>query len=73
MSSHYLISAGLLVVGLVLLAWVLLRAVRAARRTKSLLDAVSAVISNETGLLRARRAALRVAIDQRRRKRLPSA
>lgn len=73
MSSHYLISAGLLVVGLVLLAWVLLRAVRAARRTKSLLDAVSAVIGNETGLLRARRAALRVAIDQRRGKRLPSA
>lgn len=73
MSSHYLISAGLLIVGMVLLVWVLLRAVRAARRTKSLLDAVSAVIGNETGLLRARRAALRVAIEQRRRKRLPSA
>lgn len=73
MSNHYLISVGLLVVGIVLLVWVLLRVVRAARRTKTLLDAVSAVVANETGLLRARRAALRVAIDQRRRKRLPSA
>ncbi|MGH3449608.1 MAG: bacteriophage holin [Haloechinothrix sp.] len=66
--TPYLLSVVLVIVGLLVLALVLFRTYRNVRTVKALADAVNAVISNERGLLLARSAALRVALNQRRRK-----
>lgn len=71
--SPYLLSIALVVLGILALGFLVFRAYRSARDTKTFLFAVGAVISNERGLLRARWAALKVAIRERRRKPAPGA
>jgi len=53
-------------VGVLLLGWVLVRVVRHVRRFNRVLAATGAHFSDETGTLRARRAALRVAVRETR-------
>ncbi|GAA2983631.1 bacteriophage holin [Actinokineospora diospyrosa] len=62
----YLPSAALLVFGLVLLGLWSVRAVRGLGRTRTVLAAAKATFGDETGLLRARAAGLRVAVAQRK-------
>lgn len=64
--SPYWISAAVVVAGLALLILVLMRAYRAFRTVVAVRGAVQGVISNEIGLLRARKAALGVALKSRR-------
>lgn len=65
--TYYWISAALVLVGLALLVLVGSRAYRAVRTLSTVRGAVQAVVHNEVGLLRARKAALGVAVQQRRR------
>lgn len=62
----YLPSALLVVLGLVLLALIFVRAVKALRGFRRAVSMVATNTQDRTGLLRARSAALRVAIDERR-------
>lgn len=64
--SPYWISAAVVVAGLALLILVLMRAYRAFRTIVAVRGAVQGVIRNEIGLLRARKAALGVALKSRR-------
>ncbi|MGH3518684.1 MAG: bacteriophage holin [Haloechinothrix sp.] len=64
--SPYVLSVLLVIVGLIGLAFLSWRAHQSVRTTKAVLKAVGAVLGNERGLLRARSAALRVALAQRR-------
>ncbi|MBM7775092.1 hypothetical protein JOD54_005296 [Actinokineospora baliensis] len=63
----FLPSAALLVIGFALLGLLLVRVVRVLGRTRAVLTAAKATFGDETGLLRARTAGLRVAVAQRRR------
>jgi hypothetical protein len=64
--TYYWISAALVLVGVVLLVLVVLRAYQALRTLTTVRGAVQAVVRNEVGLLRARKAALGVAVQRRR-------
>ena len=64
--SPYWISAAVVVVGLALLVLVVMRAYRAFRTVVAVRGAVAGVINNQIGLLRARKAALGVAVKSRR-------
>ncbi|GHF51796.1 putative membrane protein [Amycolatopsis bartoniae] len=63
----YLPSIVLAVVGLVLLAVLLIAVSRGLRRFRSAMSMVRTSTSERTGLLRARSAGVRVALEQRRR------
>jgi hypothetical protein len=63
----YLPAVGLLVAGLLILVLVLRRLARAAGRLDSARRQVNIEVADATGLLRARTAALRIAVRQRRR------
>ncbi|GAA1986103.1 bacteriophage holin [Amycolatopsis minnesotensis] len=62
----YLPSALLIVLGLVLLALIAVRAGKTLRRFRHTMSMVATNTQDRTGMLRARSAALRVAIDERR-------
>ncbi|QWF85438.1 bacteriophage holin [Amycolatopsis sp. CA-230715] len=62
----YLPSALLVVLGLVLLVLIFVHVVKALRGFRRTVSMVSTNAQDRTGLLRARSAALRVAIDERR-------
>ncbi|WP_156914589.1 hypothetical protein [Thermocrispum municipale] len=63
--TYYWVSAGLVVVSLVVLVLVAARLRRALRQFSTLRSATQAVLDSELGLLRARRAALAVAARRR--------
>ncbi|WP_092775392.1 bacteriophage holin [Actinokineospora terrae] len=63
----YLPSAALLLIGLALLGLLVLRVNRGVGRTRTVLAAAKATFGDETGLLRARVAGLRVAVAERKR------
>ncbi|WP_285499785.1 bacteriophage holin [Actinokineospora sp. NBRC 105648] len=70
----YLPSAVLLLIGIALLVFALVRVSRGVARARSVLAAAKATFGDESGLLRARSAALRVAVaDRKRSRRVPSA
>ncbi|HEV2783535.1 MAG TPA: bacteriophage holin [Actinophytocola sp.] len=66
----YLSSIALVVVGLLVLGAVLVAVLRAVRRFAGAAAAASGRVTDRTGLLRARTAAVGVAIRQRRRARI---
>ncbi|WP_436499331.1 bacteriophage holin [Actinokineospora sp. HUAS TT18] len=70
----YLPTAVLALAGLVLLVLTLVRLVNGLGRVRAVLGTAKASFSDETGLLKARSAALRVAIAERKRSagRVPS-
>jgi hypothetical protein len=63
----------LLVIGLLALTWVLLRVRTAARRLLITRSEVNAEVSDATGMLRARSAALRIAVRERRQNKVNAA
>ena len=63
--TYYWISAALLLVGIVLLVLVVSRAYRALRALNTMRGAVQTVVRGELGLIKARRAALEVALRRR--------
>ncbi|WP_084468315.1 bacteriophage holin [Actinokineospora inagensis] len=63
----YLPSAALLLIGCALLGVFLVRALRVAGRARSVLAATRATVGDQTGLLRARAAGVRVAVAEMRR------
>ncbi|GLW95018.1 bacteriophage holin [Actinokineospora globicatena] len=65
-SVPYLPSAALLLIGFALLGVSVARVLRGVGRTRAVLAAAKATFGDETGLLRARAAGLRVAVAQRR-------
>jgi hypothetical protein len=69
----YIPAVVLLVAGLVVLAVVLLRLRAAARRLSIVRSQVNAEVSDATGMLRARSAAFRVAVRERRRNKVSAA
>lgn len=71
--SPYLLSIALVVLAMLALGVLVLRACQNARAVRTLFTAVGAVVAGERGRLRARAAALKVALDERRRKPAPGA
>ncbi len=63
----FLPSAALVVLGLGLLGFFVFRLLRVVGRTRSVIGAAKATFGDESGMLRARSAALRVAVAQRER------
>ncbi|OLR93435.1 bacteriophage holin [Actinokineospora bangkokensis] len=61
----YLLSAALVVVGLTVVVVAVVRVLRGAGRTRSAVGAARSGIDDQVGLLRARTAALRVALADR--------
>jgi hypothetical protein len=64
----YLPSALLLIVGLLVLGMLMRAALRSLRRFAASRAALGSQVSDQTGLLRARSAALRIAVVERRRR-----
>jgi hypothetical protein len=64
----YVPAIGLVVIGLVILILALFRLARVARRFAAVRAQVNGEVSAATGMLRARSAALRVAVRNRREK-----
>ncbi|WP_179956745.1 bacteriophage holin [Amycolatopsis anabasis] len=62
----YLPSIALAVLGLLLLGFLVVRVVRVLRRFQHTISMVATDTHDRTGLLRARSAAVRVALEQRR-------
>lgn len=67
----YTVAGALVVAACVLLAVLLLRTARRVRLTQALASNVAALKANQRGLLRARTAALKVALAERKRRRHP--
>ncbi|MGH3859724.1 bacteriophage holin [Actinokineospora sp.] len=63
----YLPSAALALLGLALLGFFLVRVVRGLGRVRTVIGTAKATFDDESGLLRARSAALRVALADRKR------